>query len=48
MDYKQERAAYSNSTYADKRVTVLALLKGMLGKGEVFDRIFNYVVSNPT
>lgn len=30
MDYKQERASYAKSPYADKRVTVLALLKGML------------------
>lgn len=48
MDFKQEREAYAKTPYADKRVTVLALLKGLEGKGEVFDSLFSYLVANPT
>lgn len=47
MDFKQERTSYGNSSYADKRVTVLALLKGLQGKGEVFDTLFAYLIANP-
>ncbi|MDQ1343392.1 MAG: hypothetical protein QG650_111 [Patescibacteria group bacterium] len=47
MDFKQERTSYGKSSYADKRVTVLALLKGLQGKGEVFDTLFGYLIANP-
>ena len=48
MDTRQERRIYANSQYADKRLSVLAFLKGLQGKGEVFDTLFDYLINNPT
>lgn len=47
MNYQQERLAYYKLPLSEKRVSVLALLKGLEGKAEVFDTLFEHILNNP-
>lgn len=47
MNFQKERSDYYLLPLSEKRVTTLALLKGLEGKAEVFDTLYQHILNNP-
>ncbi len=47
MDYSKEKASYYQLPLSEKRVNVLALLKWLEGKAEVFDVLYQHILNEP-